>query len=89
MLIRQIKYQQKHRQKQRTRVFLMGPRRKKGRTGYLNGDGCCLYCFEISPFNLENHHPWKKEDPNFTTTLCSKHHNYITRGYLFLLDEWF
>lgn len=55
----------------------------------LNGDGCCLYCGQIDPFNLQNHHPWKKEDPHFTTTLCTKHHDYLTKERPFLLNKWY
>ena len=54
----------------------------------LEGDGCCFYCGEIDFWKLNNHHPWKKIDPNYTLTLCENHHAFCTRGLLFLLEEW-
>jgi len=54
----------------------------------LVGDGCCLYCGETDFWKLNNHHPWKKRDPNFTVTLCENHHAFCTRKLPFLLEEW-
>ena len=82
------KYNKKNKDKRKIYAFLEGANPEK-RWGYLRGDGCCLYCGETDPFDLENHHPWKKHDPKFTITLCTKHHIYFTRGVPFLLTEWY
>ena len=55
---------------------------------YRSGDGCCLYCFEVLPWMLNNHHPWKAVDPDFTITLCENHHAVFTRGVPALLEDW-
>ena len=55
---------------------------------YLTGDGCCLYCGETDFWKLNNHHPWKKMDPNFTITLCENHHAPFSRGMPLVLKEW-
>lgn len=52
------------------------------------GDGSCLYCGETNFWMLNNHHPWKKHDPNFIITLCENHHALFTRGRRFLLQDW-
>jgi len=54
----------------------------KGR--YLNGDGMCLYCGEIFPLILEEHHIFGRTSDSIIT-LCAKHHAYFTRGYWKLL----
>lgn len=54
----------------------------------LHGDGCCLYCGETDFWKLNNHHPWKEIDPNFTITLCENHHAAFTRNMPFILEEW-
>ena len=56
--------------------------------GYFKGDGCCLYCGEINPFTLENHHPFgKKTHPDFTITLCANHHSQLHRM-MASLEDW-
>jgi len=61
-------------------AFLKGRRKNPHYKGYLEGDGCCLYCGEINPFMLENHHVWGvNEDPEFTITLCANHHKPFIR----------
>lgn|SRR5208337_2232669 len=36
---------------------------------------CCVFCLEINPFVLEQHHPF--ENNSFKVTLCSKCHSLI------------
>ncbi len=56
--------------------------------GYLQGDGCCLYCGETNPFMLESHHPFgKKTHPDFTITLCANHHLPFKR-FPKMLENW-
>ena len=56
--------------------------------GYLKGDGCCLYCGEINPFMLNNHHIFGRKNSDFTITLCEDHHAPFTRGMPFVLTAW-
>jgi len=65
------------------------PRLQRFLNWYLVGDGCCLYCGKTDFWKLNNHHPWKKIDPNFTITLCENHHTFCTRRLPFLLEEWY
>ena len=52
------------------------------------GDGCCLYCGEINPFMLNDHHIWGRKNSDFTITLCEDHHAPLTRGMSFVLEGW-
>jgi len=56
--------------------------------GYLNGDGCCLYCGEINPFMLNNHHIFGRKNNDFTITLCENHHAAFTRRLPLVLEKW-
>lgn len=88
---RERKYRKKH--------YVPAPRRpqkteREKREEYyidsiLSGDGCCIYCGETTFWKLNNHHPWKKRDPNFTVTLCENHHAFCTRKLMFLLEDWY
>ena len=56
--------------------------------GFLDADGCCLYCGKTNPFLLHNHHPFgKKEHPKFTIHLCANCHNLI-HVFPHMLTDW-
>lgn len=60
---------------------------KKGKS-YKTGDGCCLYCGEINPFMLNNHHIFGRKNSDFTITLCENCHASFTRRMWFVLKAW-
>ena len=70
------------RKKQKSDPLTPQNERRRQKSGYLMGDGCCMWpnCHNTNPFVLQNHHPWKKDDPDFTITLCANHHEYFTRN---------
>jgi len=75
--------------RKRKNVWLKKYFKTYGRTlKYLAGNGCCLYCWEINPFMLNNHHIWGKKNDSFTITLCEDHHAPFTRGMPFVLEGW-
>jgi len=40
--------------------------------------GCCVVCYEVDPFKLETHHPFKiSEAPEFMVCVCTKCHNKV------------
>ena len=82
------KYEPKPRKKTSSKTLKRRAKTRSFLNGFFEGDGCCLYCGECNPWMLNNHHPWKEEDPNFTVTLCENHHAPFTRGAPFILDNW-
>jgi len=43
-------------------------------SGFLMGDGCCMWCFKINPFKLHNHHIWGRKNSDELFTFCANHH---------------
>jgi len=90
-LIKQAEYRKKNPKKitykDKIYSFLYGKTNPTYK-GYLQGDGCCLYCGEINPFMLENHHVWGvNDDPDFTITLCANHHKPFIR-FPKMMENW-
>ena len=44
----------------------------------MDGQGICLYCGELDPLLLEQHHPFGAKESNFILSFCANHHKLIT-----------
>ena len=67
----------KNREKVRVFRFLYG---NTDYAGFLKGSGCCLYCFEINPLKLRNHHVWGIKNSDEKHTFCANCHEVFTRN---------
>ena len=82
-------YVPKPRKKQSLEQLKRNDKERMFISNFLSGDGCCLYCGELNPWMLNNHHPWKRRNPKFTVTLCENHHAPLTRNTPFILTNWY
>lgn len=46
-------------------------------SSYLDGDSCCLNCFETNPFVLQNHHLYGRKKSREIITLCANCHEML------------
>lgn len=82
------KNRERRRGYQREYHFLYGRHGKgRDRAGYLDGQGFCVWCGELFPLLLEQHHPFGAKESDFILSFCANHHK-IASLYPNFMKEW-